>query len=251
MTYDLASNIVMTGATFLIATFIGITGIGGLLLAPSLNAFANVPIHEAIPACMFGFLFAGLVATLMFSKGRAIQYKDLFFLALGAGPAALIGSFVLPFIPSAGVILMLATLCILSGFHTLLNRSSANVKPCSLLPRHFVAIGLLTGFGSAITGTGGPLILLPILMLLQTDLRQAVGLAQGVQIPIGILATSGNMYLGKVNFDLAIPLTIVLVIGVILGVKISYKLPLKLMRNGMAVVMVSIGLLYLINMVAI
>lgn len=200
---------------------------------------------------MFGFLFTGLVATLMFSKGRSIQYRDLFFLALGAGPTALIGSFVLPFIPSIGVILMLATLCILSGCHTLFNRSAVGVKSRSLLPKHLVAIGLLTGFGSAITGTGGPLILLPILMLLQTDLRQAVGLAQGVQIPIGILATSGNLYLGKVNFDIAIPLTIVLILGVIIGVKISYRLPSKIMRNGMAIVMVCIGFSYLINIVVI
>lgn len=52
MPYDLTSNIALTGANLLIATFIGITGIGGLLLAPGLNTFAGVPImRRFLPVC--------------------------------------------------------------------------------------------------------------------------------------------------------------------------------------------------------
>ena len=43
------------------------------------------------------------------------------------------------------------------------------------------------------------MILMPCLMALRMDIKQAVGLAQVVQIPIGILATAGNLLLGTLD----------------------------------------------------
>jgi hypothetical protein len=48
--------------------------------------------------------------------------------------------------------------------------------------RHFemptlLAVGAFVGFGSALTGTGGPILLIPILLLMRTPVRMAVALA--------------------------------------------------------------------------
>ena len=61
-----------------------------------------------------------------------------------------------------------------------------------------IALGGLTGFGSAMSGTGGPLILLPILLWLYVPVISAIGVAQAVQLPIALLATGGNFLSGEV-----------------------------------------------------
>ena len=61
--------------------------------------------------------------------------------------------------------------------------------------RHWYAIltGLTCGIGSALTGTGGPLLLMPILVFTEIPTLHALGLAQVMQIPIATMATASNL----------------------------------------------------------
>lgn len=52
-----------------------------------------------------------------------------------------------------------------------------------------VVVGVFDGFGSALTGTSGPVILLPVLIGLRWDILDALGSAQSVQAPIALAAT--------------------------------------------------------------
>jgi uncharacterized membrane protein YfcA len=52
------------------------------------------------------------------------------------------------------------------------------------------AIGAGVGYVSALTGTGGPVSLMPVLLALKVDVLSAVGLGQAIQVPIGALATA-------------------------------------------------------------
>jgi hypothetical protein len=60
------------------------------------------------------------------------------------------------------------------------------------------AIGLFDGFGSALTGTSGPVILLPILIALRWEILDALGSAQAVQTPIAGAATIAYVTLRSV-----------------------------------------------------
>ena len=75
-------------------------------------------------------------------------------------------------------------------------------------------IGLFVGLGSALTGTGGPVLLIPILLWLNFPLLAVVGLAQGIQIPIALSASTGNYIFSGIDFVLAGILSILLGIGV-------------------------------------
>ena len=205
MSNDIVISAAVAVASFFIAILIGSTGIGGLLLAPGLNMFVGMPFHVAISICMFAFIFSGLVGSMIFLRGGSIAAADFIALALGAGPAAFAGSFVLARIPAEGVELIIAALCIAAGLHALLDNRRDGIYERRPTPIILFAIGAITGLGSALTGTGGPLILLPILFFLRIDTRRAIGLAQAIQVPIGLLATSANLILDRVEFAVALP----------------------------------------------
>ena len=73
-----------------------------------------------------------------------------------------------------------------------------------LSPLQFMVIGFITGFGSAITGTGGPLILVPLIIFLGLPVLTAIGLSQAIQLPIAAFASAGNWMSGNLNFELAL-----------------------------------------------
>ena len=59
-----------------------------------------------------------------------------------------------------------------------------------------VIVGVVTGFGSAFTGTSGPVIFLPIALgLCGWDVLASLGSAQAVQLPIALAATVANVAL--------------------------------------------------------
>jgi len=91
----------------------------------------------------------------------------------------------------------------------------------------YVIIGAVVGFGSAITGTSGPVILLPLLFFAEFPSLYALGLAQGIQIPIAVAATIGNLIFSFEDIDWLIWALLASTLGVAipLGVAGAHHLP--------------------------
>ena len=246
MVIELFSNTLLVGASFAIAFLIGATSIGGMLLAPALNMVGEVPIHMAIPSCMFAFIFAGVIGAVFFSRGGAKLQEGLVELMLGAGVGAFAGSLVLAYLPAIVIQLVVAAVCIASGMRFVLVRrrylgSDPSVRPAKRL---LFIIGIVTGVGSALTGTGGPMILMPCLMALRVDIKRAVGLAHLIQIPIGILATAGNFLLGRMDFSVALPMSATVVVGAGLGAIFAQRVSTRVLGQSVAVLLVASGVAY-------
>jgi uncharacterized membrane protein YfcA len=245
MGVDIFANFLLVATSFVVAILIGATAIGTLLLVPSLNVIGDVPIHVAIPSCMFAIIFTGIVGALIFGRRGEIAYSEFFILALGASVAAFAGSLTLVHIPSNVIQISIAILCVASGAHALAVGRERNLEPIHTSGVTLLAIGALTGFGSAITGTGGPLILMPIMLALRMNIKQAVGLAQAIQIPIGLLATAGNLSMNRVDFDIALPVTAIVVIGAVIGALLAQKFSMTNMRLSVAGLLIISGAAYL------
>ena len=63
------------------------------------------------------------------------------------------------------------------------------------------------------SGTGGPLVLLPILLWLHVPVLAAVGLSQVIQLPISAFATAGNILYGAIDATVAAALSVLLMVG--------------------------------------
>jgi len=111
-----------------------------------------------------------------------------------------------------------------------------------------VVVGFIDGFGSALTGTSGPFVLLPMLFIGKWDMHDAAGSAQMVQFPIALAATIATATLGKEDIDFALGACIAagIVPGAFIGTKIAFALPKQTLKQVVAIVLV-VAALFLVG----
>lgn len=229
-------------ASFVAGTLIGLTGIGGVLLVPVLTEFAGVPVERAIAASTLSFVFAGLVAVLLHRRSMRVGSRPLVALCAAAAVGALGGALTLGWLPPSAVRLFIALLALGSGLHALTGRRPANraLPPTAAL----VALGLVVGYGSAISGTGGPVMLIPILLALRAEAGTAVALGLAAQIPICLTATGVHALAGRLDATLGIALGALLIAGTFAGAWLSRRLSSRGVTVAVALMLIGVGLWY-------
>ena len=230
-----------------VGMLIGSIGIGGVLQVPVLKYLGGFPIHAIIPACMLAYLLPGIVGGLLYHRHGNLHWPSAWRLCLGAVPGALIGAWLLPMAPALLLELLVAALILFSGFDALFRKSAAEDGGRALPTSGYLGVGLFTGAVSALTGAGGPLLLVPLLVWFQVPVRIVVGLGQIIQIPISIMATAGNLKNGAVDIQLSLWLTLILSTGVLLGGWAVHRLPEQKLKKTVAVLLVVVGALMLIR----
>ena len=244
---------------------IGATSIGGVVVVPVLTALAGIPAERAVAAASFGFAFAGLAAFLSRPARPASDLSG----AVGAvnGPAetiqvfgwpavaaaasgAALGAATLAWLPTRAVALGVALLAMGSGAHALLARPAPEAAPRGGVngPVAWVTlVALAFGVGtlSAWSGTGGPVVLLPLLALLRWPTVQAVEAAQRVQLPVAAAATTVNLWAGRLDLALGAIVGLLLLAGWLAGRALSRKLPVARLRQAVALALIATGVAYL------
>jgi len=239
---DWAILVLLGGLSVIVGVLIGGVGIGGVLLVPILTYVYFIYVHMAIAAAMFSYLFSGLVGATIFAHKRSINWKMALWLFVGAMPAAFMGAFVASAVPARGLEFLIATLIIFAGANALLTPVEDAHRDRMLGPVQLLVIGVITGFGSAITGTSGPLILVPILIWLKVPTLTAVGLSQAVQLPIASLATIGNFIYGTVDMVIGGVIGAALMIGAAIGAHLAHAVSQATLRRVVAWVLVAVGI---------
>jgi uncharacterized membrane protein YfcA len=110
-----------------------------------------------------------------------------------------------------------------------------------------VVIGTVAGFLSSLTGTGGPLLLVPILLSMRLGVLASVGLSQVFQLPVAIAATAGNLVYGKLDLALGIVLAVSLSGGSWFGAKLAHAVPRATLHAIVSSALVIVGLFILAN----
>jgi uncharacterized membrane protein YfcA len=241
---SLILSIALIFVCLIVGLLIGAVGIGGVLLVPSLNFIAGIGVHEAVPACMLSYLATGTIGVIVYARHGSIQWDKVWWLCLGAVPAAFLGSVSLLSIPPFVVMFLIALLMVFAGIDALIKsyRVGEHSHQTRQLGRvHFVVIGFVTGFGSAITGTGGPLIIVPLIIFLGLPVLTAVGLSQAIQLPIASFASIGNWMSGNLNFNLALLIAAAMVVGSLGGALLVHRLPTEPIRKLIAFLLVFAG----------
>ncbi len=243
-----ASSLALIGIfSVFVGILIGGIGIGGILLVPMLTFIFGMGVHEAIGAAMFSYIFSGLVGAVLYARQRSINWNMALWLFAGAIPAAFAGAFLSSVIPSQGLEFIIALLIIFAGANAVLTRGEDRQNKRTLEGPALVGIGAVTGVGSALSGTGGPLVLVPVLVWLKVPVLTAVGLSQAVQLPIAALATTGNFLYGTVNMTIGVTLALALMAGAAIGARIAYAVSGTTLRNIVAWVLVSVGVFMIIR----
>jgi uncharacterized membrane protein YfcA len=225
---------------------IGCIGIGGVLLVPILS-IAGIDVHQAIAASLFAFIFSGLIGTWLYAREASIDWPSAAWLGAGAMPGALAGALLASRLGGNLLLAFVGAAVIFSGLRSLLRRSAGIDDGRTLPAAMLLPIGLAVGAASALTGTGGPVLLVPLLMWLRVPVLAAVGLSQAIQIPIAGLASAGNVWSGHLDLRLAALLSVGITLGSAAGARVAHALPRLFLTRLVAVVLLLVGALLIVR----
>ena len=236
---------ILGGVSIFVGVLIGCVGIGGVLLVPFLTYALGFSIHVAIAAAMFGYIFVGAIGALLYARHGSIEWSKALWMIAGAMPAAYFGSFLVSVAPAYTLEWIIAILVGLAGLNALRHKSIVAVERKISHPIALYTIGSVTGVGSALTGTGGPLFIVPILVSLNVGAHAAIGFSQAVQMPLALLATAGNLTYSTIDLFVGGTVASGLVVGGYLGAQFAHILSPSVMQRIVAWVLVLVGLFLL------
>ncbi len=241
----------LCGFALLAGLMIGCIGVGGVILVPALYYVEGIAIHTSIAAAMLAYVVSGAIGTFVFWRKQSIQWDMAAPLWLGAMPAALAGALIGERAPGHVLEFMIAILTAGSGLQSLLTNSAGiEVQGRQLAPLHLAGIGAFTGFVSALTGSGGPLVLVPTLLWLKIPVLTAIGLGQAIQLPIAAMATAGNSLLGTIDWRLGAILAVGLALGTWTGARLAHVVPRTQLKRLVSYVLVVVGAVILYKVLA-
>ncbi len=226
---------------------VGATSIGGILVVPTLTVAADVPVHAAIAASNFSFLFTGAAAIALQRAASRSAQPPLIGLYLAALAGAALGALTLQWLPSSMIRAVVAVLAVLSGGMALVQAKHGDVPADArgwMRGPVMLALGAAVGCGSAWSGTGGPMLLLPVLIFARVPTTLAIAMAQGIQLPIAGAASAVNLLSGQLDLRIGLMLGALLMLGWVAGFAIARRVPAAALRRLLAFALIAVGLAY-------
>ena len=226
-------------AVLLAGWLIGATGIGGVL--PVLSQLQGIALPQAIAAASLAFALPGLAAFWRLrSSGNPVP-RGTGALLLASLPGAAAGALLVHRVAVGSLMVGLAVLALVSGLWGL---RRAPVEAQQRGPLGLGAMGTLgvaVGLGSALTGTGGPVLLVPLLMLAGQPLRTTVPAAQAIQLPVALCAATSHAVIGALDLRLALLLGAVLLLGSLAGQWAAPRTPAATLHRLVCVLLICTG----------
>ncbi len=240
-------------ATFLLLSFfslgvgmlIGAVGIGGVLLIPALIYFTGLGVHEAMATALASFIATGVTGTLAFQRKGTIDWNITVPVCAGAVVCGFLGAMVNSFVDARVLSMVLAVLIGFAGVYTLatirgMDRAAFSDRPPLQLAL-LLAIGGFVGFGSGLTGAGGPLLSVPTMIMFGFPPLQTIGASQVVSILAASSGTIGHIAYGSIDFIVVGLVVLFEVVGVVLGVWIVHAINVAIVRRFVAWLCVFVG----------
>jgi uncharacterized membrane protein YfcA len=234
---------IVAAAVLVSGVLIGVIGIGGVLVVPVLTESIGMPVTAAVAVSMCAFLLSGVVALCVRRRGMRLPSREAWVLNLAALLGAAGGAWSIDRLPVSLVKLLVAAIAIASGINAIagVTRAQAGV---ALTPPAYAGIGLVVGCGSAWSGTGGPVMLIPILLAFGLPAATVIPLAQVIQIPIAASATGVNAMHGRIDWAIALAVGALLVAGTWTGLKLTRRIDHAALRKAVALGLIAVGTWY-------
>ena len=229
-----------------VGVLIGMVGVGGVLLPPGLIALGHLTANEATATSTWAFVFTGVVGTVAYAWRGVVPWGTLARLTVGVVPAAFLGALVNATLPASVVLLGLAALTLFVGVQQLRPRAVRETRD-GLGTAALVAVGAFVGFGSALTGTGGPVLLVPVLLTLGVTPLRAVAASQAVQLPVVVAGSVGYLRTGLVDIRLGTALGCLAALGVVAGAVVATRIPAEGLRRIVALACIAAGVFLVIR----
>jgi uncharacterized membrane protein YfcA len=245
----LADWLALAAIALAVGFFVGSVGVGGVLLIPALVWLGGVPIHQATATALFSFLFTGLLGTWLFQRRGSIDWNITLPLLAGASIFGYLGARVNALVDVRALALIIALVILFAGIYILLpvrSGSGARRDGRSRAQRFLLLlVGAVAGFGSGLSGAGGPLFSVPMMLALDFAPLSVVGAGQVLPIFAALSGTIGNLQSGAIDFVFAAWLTLFELAGVVAGARAAHAVSVTTLRRMAAGLCLLTGLLML------
>jgi uncharacterized membrane protein YfcA len=232
---------------FVIALFVGLTGVGGgSFTTPALVLLAGLSGAEAVGTALVFSTIVRLAAAPFYIAGRHVHLRCLWLMLLGAIPGLLGGTYLLASFHSRRwnpvVLIVIGAILVISSGFTFIYR---NPRPGMLqnsrawLPWLTLPIGVETGFSSAGAGALGT-----ILLLNCSDMPAAKVIGTDLTFGIVLAATGSVLHFGFGSISAPVLKSLLLggIPGVLAGCALAPRVPSSSLKPFIVAVTFLLGL---------
>lgn len=215
-------------------------------MVPALHYIGGIEIHTVIASCLLSYAFSGVAGGIAHARKGNMNWPLAGWLCLGAIPGAALGAIVV-LNTNASLLILLVGLFVGFAAISVMLQKSVTAASYSTRTSLLLGAGAVTGFGSALSGSGGPLVLVPLLAWLRWPVLLAVGLGQVIQLPVSILASAVNLYFGQLDIALGLGIAVAVAAGTWIGAAIAHWLPALVLRRIVLCALILVAGWMLIN----
>jgi uncharacterized membrane protein YfcA len=239
------ATLLLLAVSLVVGLFIGAVGIGGILLIPALAALGPLGMHEAMATALFTFIFTGALGALLFQRRGSIRADLAVPLCAGSLAFGYVGAWANARMDATVLTAILAAVIVFAGAYALRPHRAERAAPFAANPRAqralLFAIGAIVGFGSGLTGVGGPALSVPLMVMLGFAPLPTIGASQLVQVVASLSGSAANVAHGTIDYALAIPVGLAQLVGVPLGVRIVHAVRPEHLRRAIALLCIAVG----------
>lgn len=240
------------GGCFAVGLCIGWCGVAGFLLPILFVNACGLSVTESLLASFLCFAVSGAIGALNYDRRGELPLRPALFLSAGSLAGGLIGAAIGGLLAAATVKTVLYMVVLLSGGAIALRElrpqrgAGGNALPG---PRLLLPLGLVTAVICALSGAGGPVMVMPLLMALGVPAKMAVGIAllDSVFIALPAIAVYGSQCapLGLLPFLAAAAVSHA--VGVSIGSITAARVPQSVLKRGVAVFSICFSLYMLLK----
>lgn len=244
---------------FIVGGLIGICGIAGFLLPMMYAGLLGFPVGQSLALSFLAFFVSGAIGSYNYHKQGNLDIRFSLIIGAGSFVGGLLGvklnALVTPF--QAKMLLYLVVL--LSGFSILMRKEKPAGNPVSkLAPRSgllgstvfVVLFGFITGAICSLSGAGGPVLVMPLLVALGMPVHMSIGIALFDSVFIALPACTGYMMQCDLSQIGLLALITILAHGggVVLGSSNAHKIKQKPLKLGVAVFSICLSIYMIMGM---
>ena len=236
-------------SNFGVGGLVGLTGVAGFLLPIVYTGLLQMSVTQGLALSFAAFILSGALGSFNYKKAGNLDVSFGLRLSAGSMAGAVLGVKLNLIIPEEQVKILLYVVVLLSGISILLRKDKSQEEGggAYVISDHLAAtliLGFVTGAVCSLSGAGGPVLVMPLLVVLGIGIRTAVGVALFNSVFIGIPACIGYMMQCSVK-DLLPVMAAALVfhgIGVVYGSRNAVKINQILLKKGIAVFSILIAI---------
>lgn len=234
----------LAAVAVLVGFFIGSVGVGGVLLIPALALLGGLDIHHAAATALVSFFFTGVLGSWLFYRRGSMDWRMAAPVCAGSVLFSYLGALLAARVEPRPLTLIIAAIIVFAGVYVLFP-AKPRARPRTGKDKWLLAgVGAVAGLGSGLSGAGGALFSVPMMMALGFAPLAAVGTSQVLQIVVAASGTAGTVQQGFVDWRVAALVSTFQLGGVILGTRAAHAVSgLVLRRLAGALCVVSAALL--------